>query len=192
MASVREAIREASRLSRMRQGQDAPEMVTIPSMDEIRCAMVPLNEAETQSGLIVAASLDVLDNAAGLQARNRAVQHNDVWHSLREPDNLEQKVFQSVDDMVETIQPGDIDFLHDQLSLLMDYASPSIDGLTDADLADLKKAFGETDWSALTGKQWAAVKLCVLNLFPELLQAKLLGSTSTGSATKTSASGAST
>lgn len=184
--SVRDQIRERTRMSRFRLGQDAPEMVTIPSMPEIRCAQVPLNESEIQAGLIAAASIDVLDNQAGLQARDRAAMVSDIWYSLREPDNIDKKVFESVEEMVIQLDPNDIDFLQNSLMLLMSFASPAIDGLSNEDLVELKKLFGATEWSELTGTRWAAVKLCVSILLPEILQAKLSGIGSIDNSTVTS------
>lgn len=177
--SIREAIREANRLTRMRMGQEAPDFVDIPSKQGVRAAQVPLTERESQAGLIRAAALEVQDNAAGLQARNRAAIESDVWNSLREPDNPDAKVFTSIDEMTDELEGSDIDYLADNLMLLMSYASPSIDGLSDAQLDDLKKAFGETDWSALTGQRWAALKLACSTLFPELLLVKSRGTGST-------------
>jgi hypothetical protein len=178
----------------MRMGQEAPEFVDIPSMPGLRVAQVPLLEFESQAGVIRAASLDVPDNAAGIQARNRVAIESDVWHSLRDPDDATRKVFDSVDDMIGEggLEPSDIDYLADSLMLLMDYASPAIDGISEKVLDDLKKAFGETDLSGLTGRRWAAVKLCISVLFPELLRARLLGSGSTDSSTLTSESEEST
>lgn len=173
-------------------GQDTAEIVSIPSMPEIRVAQVPLTERESQAGIIRASLLEVQDNAAGLQARNRAAIESDVWNSLREPANPQTKVFDSIEDMTDQVQASDIDHLADNLMLLMSYASPAIDGLTDKELEELKKAFGETDWSALTGKRWAAVKLCVSTLFPELLQVRSLGSSLTESSTTTNENGEST
>lgn len=183
MTSIREAIRDANRLTRMRMGQDAPDVVEIPSMPGIRVAQVPLTEMESQAGVILAAALEVDDNAAGLQARNRIAIASDVWHSLRLPNDSGEMVFGSIEEMREELSPSDITYLADNLGMMMEYASPAIDGLTDEDLADLKKDFVETDWSGLTGRRWAAVKLCISILFPELLQAKLLGSGSTDSST---------
>lgn len=192
MTSVRDAIKDANRLARMRQGAEVPEYVDIPSKPGVRAWMVPLTEAESQIGVIRAAGLDVLDNMAGMQARNRAAIESDVWHSLREPGDVDLKVFENIEDMVEELDPTDIDFLADTLATLMDYASPSIDGMSDEELNDLKKAFGETDWSGLTGRQWAAVKVACQALFPDLLRAKSLGTTSTESLTETKENGAST
>lgn len=183
MTTMREAIREHHRLGRMRQGQDVPEMVTIPSLPEVRCAQVPLMEAEVQQGVFLAANLDVPDNIAGLQLRNRAAFQSDVFHSLREPGDPTAKVFESIEEMIAQVQPEDIDYLADNLMLMMDYASPAIDGMSDKELEALKKAFAETDWSVLTGRRWAAVKLCCQVLFPDLLLAKSLGTTSTESST---------
>lgn len=190
--TMREKLREANRLARMRQGQDVPEDVALLTNPEIHFWQVPLLEWESQAGVVAAANLDVPDNMAGLNARNRVAIQSDVFHSLREPGNVDQKVFESVEDMVQELDPADIDHLADSLTLLMDYASPSVDGLTDEELNDLKKAFGETDWSELTGRQWAALKLCCQVLFPELLAVKLRGSSSTESSTPTSESAEST
>jgi hypothetical protein len=193
--NVREKIREQNRVKRMRLGQEAPELVTIPSMDgdeAIRVAMVPLTEAESQSSLILASSLDVLDNSAGLQARNRVTVQNDVWNACRDPEDSTKKVWPSVDEMVKDIEPTDVDWLFDQLTTLMDYASPAMDGLTEEDLAELKNGFALIDWNELTGRRWSALKLCLSILSPELLAARSRSFTSTMKSTTTSESDEST
>jgi hypothetical protein len=192
MATVREAIREQNRLARMRNGQDVPERVDIPSMPGIGACLVPLTEAEAQRGIVAAADLDVNDNQAGMMARERAATISDIWHALREPGDPDQRVFETPEDMTATLKPTDIDHLADTLVTLQDYASPSVDGMSEEELDDLKKAFGETDWSALTGRRWAAMKLCCSILFPELLAVKLRGFSSIDSSTPTNESGEST
>lgn len=192
MTTMADKLRESNRLARMRQGAEVAEDITLPSNNEVHFWQVPLNEAEQQMGVMHAAKLDVLDNAGGIALRNRAASVSDVWHSLREPGKIDQHAFESIEDMTALLEPADIDYLIDGLSLLMEYASPAVDKMTDEDLSDLKNAFGETDWSGLTGRRWAAVKLTCQVLFPELLQAKLLGSSSTDSSTQTSASSEST
>jgi len=165
----------------MRLGQLAPEFVDIPSMNGIRVALVPLIEAESQRGMMRAAELEVPDNVAGIQLRNRAALESDVYHAMRDPENIDKQLFESVDTMVEELEPSDIDALADHLMTLMEYASPSIDGLSEEDLLDLKKGFAEIDLSVLTGQQWAAVKLCFQALLPNLLAVKLRGTLSTDS-----------
>jgi hypothetical protein len=192
MSSVREAIREQNRLARMRQGQDVPERLAIPSMPEVSIAIVPLSEAESQVGIVAAASLEVPDNQAGIMARERAATVSDVFHAVREPGHPTIRVWDTPEEMVEELTPADVDFLADNLVTLQEYASPALDGLSDKELDDLKKAFGETDWSALTGRRWAAMKLCCTILFPELLAVRLRGSSSTDSLIETSASAEST
>ena len=183
MSELLDQIRAQSRLKRIRQGQEVPEWASIPSMPEIRIALVPLLERETQASLVAAASEDAPDNALGIQVRARIAQHWDVWQAARHIEDGEKYVWDSVDAMVNDLEPDDIDSLHDQLTVLMDYASPGIEGLTEADLAELKKAFVLIDWNGLTGRQWSALKLCLSHLLPELLLAKPPSTTSTPSST---------
>jgi hypothetical protein len=202
VSSVKDAIRDANRLSRMRQGQSVFEYITLPSLnqgsEQVRLAQVVLTEAEVQQGIIAAISAkdsdgnDLPDSMVAMTLRNRIAGVSDAWHSLRVPDHLDEHAFESIEQMVETLPPNEVDMVIDQLAAMMDYASPSIDGLTDKDLDDLKKDFVAVDWSGLTGPRWAAVKQCCQILLPDLLQAKLSGSSSTDSSTPTSASDEST
>lgn len=183
MNSTLDKMREVSRLKRIRMGQDAPEWGHIPSMPEIRVALVPLLEKETQASLAAAAGVEAPDNALGMQFRARVAQQWDVWQAVREIDTPDKLLWQSVDQMEEMIEPDDLDSLHEQLTVLMDYASPGLEGLTEADLAELKNAFVLTDWSALTGRRWSALRLCLSHLLPELLLARPPSTTSTPSLT---------
>ena len=188
MSSIFEQIKERNRLTRMRLGQDAPEMIALPAHPDIRVAMVPLVEAETQASMIYAASLGLPDNAAGLQATNRAVACHDVWQAIRVPESLDAKVFPSVEVMIEQLEPEEIDILADQLVAFMDYASPTADGITDEMLVVLKKASETIEWNGLSGRRWAILKLYLSVFAPELLAASLSGSGSTDSLTTTSES----
>lgn len=192
MTSLRDKIRDQQRVKRMRLGQEAPELIDIPSLDGVRVAMVPLTEAESQASLIAASALDVLDNSAGIQARNRVTVQMDVWNACRDPEDVDKKVWPSMEEMVKDLEPADIEWLFDQLTTLSDYASPAIDGISEEDLADLKNSFALIDWNALTGRRWSALKLCLSILSPELLAAKSHSFTSTTKSTTTSESGEST
>ena len=198
MSTIREAIKDASRLSRMRMGNAVFEYIEFDSIRNedgvVRFAQVPLTEAEVQQGVLAAANVDLpaTNNMAEMTARNRAAQVSDVWCSLREPDDLNSKAFESPEELANILTPSEIDHAVDSLAAMMDYASPSLDGLSEKDLDELKKDFAAADWSGLSGRRWAAVKLCCQVLLPELLQAKLSGSTSTASSTPTSDEGEST
>jgi hypothetical protein len=187
MPTMREAIREKTRLSRMRQGQEVPEYVDIPSMEGVRVALVPLTEAELSRGLAYAASdEEVPESFSGAQYRSRRAIQSDVWHASREPGEPEKRVFESIEEMIEELTPADIDYLSMHLATLMNFASPLMDGLTDDDLDFLGRAWQAIRLNELTGRQWAAAKLCLSVLLPELLQARLSGRTSTdGSTTST-------
>lgn len=197
MSSIRDAIRDASRLSRMRMGQQAWEFIEFPSLKgkdgtPIRFAQVPLLESETQQGVMAAANVEVADNFAGMTVRNRVAMVSDAWHSLRDPADISVKAFESIEEMTNSLEPTEIDMAVDQLATMMDYSSPSLDGISKEALDDLKAACAQMDLSDLSGRRWAVVKLFFQTLQPELLQAKLSGSTSTESSTTTSGDGTST
>lgn len=184
MTTAREAILENSRLARMRQGQAVGTPVEIPSMREVRVLQVPLTDAESAQALALAAAADFQDHTAGLMARNLIARTYEVWASLREMDAPDKHVFENVEEMQKHLEPGDIEYLANHLVTVMAFASPAADGVTDEMLDALKKAFGEIELSALTGSQWAAMRLCFEALFPTLLRANSFGSSSTESSTE--------
>lgn len=181
MATLRESMAEASRLKRMRQGQEVPEYVNIPSMEGIRVALVPLTEAEEDRSTAASASIDAPDNIAGFRRRDRERLRWNVWQAMRDPGNLSGPLYESVAEMIGELEPFDLESLGQELALVMDYASPAVDGLSPEVLDELKKACWAINWNELSGKPWAAVKLCLSTLLPELLQGKSLGITSTDS-----------
>lgn len=184
MSSVREKILEAQRLKRMRLGQEVCEFVEFVSVEDLRLALVPLNDAEVQSGVIAAAELDLPDNFATMQARNHASQASDVWNALRDPQDWSVKAFASVHEMQTTLDPADIENTFDQLTVLMTYASPTLDGLSDEVLAALKDNFAQMDLNALSGRARAALRLFFSLSLPDVLRANSSGSTSTDSSTE--------
>src|SRR5687768_8274607 len=118
----------------MRMGQNSPDFVTLKSNPEARFALVPLVEMEYQMALEAAASIDAPDNAYGVEYRDRTLQVYTLFHALREPDNPEQKAFQSVEQMLDPeigLEPTDVNYLMDYYQRMIDFSSPSMEGLTD-------------------------------------------------------------
>jgi hypothetical protein len=183
--STREAIRKSGRLRRMRLGQDAPEFVTLRSDPEIRMVLVPLTEAEYQFGLTSAMNLPAEDNEVGRMYRDRWQQVTDMWNALREPYDVSKRVFNSVQEMVEELGADDINHISECYFRMVDDSSPALDGVTDEQLEDIKKALMTIDWSVLSGKAWWHLKNFLLNLTQEQLKVKLPGSLSTENLTMT-------
>jgi hypothetical protein len=192
VSEIRKAIEARQRLTRMRLGQSSFEYIEFPGLSAedgtpVRFAQVPLTEAEVQAGVTRAARIAVDDNMAGVTLRNRVANVSDVWHSLRDPHDLQRKAFESEEEMAATLEPTDIDLAVDSLAMLMDYASPSLDGFSAEGLEELKKAFETVEWSELSGREWAAVKLCCQRLGVLSHLGRSSGSTSTDSSMRTSA-----
>lgn len=190
MTTVHEAIKERTRNARMRLGQEVGEFVAIPSMqdgnDPVRVLLVPLTEAELHRGLAYAAmDEDIPESFGAVQYRSRRAVLSDLWHACRDPGNPNNRVFSSIDEMAEMLTPVDIDVMNMTLATLMNYSSPSLDGMNDEQLDFLGEAWQRINLRELSGRQWAAAKVCLSILMPELLQARSYGSTSTsGSTTK--------
>jgi hypothetical protein len=183
IATAREAIKEGSRLRRMRLGQDAPEFEYLRSNPEIRVALVPLTEAENEYSLKAAMQLPAEDNTQGLLYRDRWQQMCDLWQATREPHDIEKKVFESVEEMTTELEARDINYLSEAYMRMLDESTPLQDGVTDEQLEELKKAFVTIDWSVLSGKAWWHLKQCLSYLGQEPLKVKLPGSSSMASLT---------
>lgn len=183
MTSVREAIHEQNRLSRMRAGQLAPEYVDVPSKQGIRLALVPLTEHESRQGLLASAALDLPDNVSGFQIRNRVTLVTDVWHACREMDDPSEKVWRTPEEMEKEVDPADIDYLGMRLAMLMDYASPSLATLSDETIETLKKVSPTIPWRELTGMQAAAARVFLSTVLAQALPDNWSGFISTDSLT---------
>lgn len=173
------------RLDRMRQGQAVCEIETLLSDPETRVALVPLTEAEYDQAMESAVKMNVPETLMGNQARDRLLSRETLLRAIREPDDLSQKMFESVEQQMEALDHSDVSYLVDVYFEMVDRSSPSVDGLSDGDISDVKKVLAEMDWSGLSGKQWYALKRFLSTLGQAQLLAKSLGSSSTNQLTGT-------
>jgi hypothetical protein len=175
---VRDQLKER-RLTRMRLGQEASVVYPVPSNEEVKIALVPLTEAEYDHALVAAVSLEVPDNTAGNQLRDRRSQQEILIRSMRIPEKLEDRVFDTCDQLREILDWSDINFFMDAYFELAENVAPQIGGLTEEEIDDLKKVFKEIAWNELSGAQWYALRRFLLSLSPEQLLDKLPGSSLT-------------
>jgi hypothetical protein len=186
--STLDEIRKNSRLTKMRLGQEAPEIVALKSNSEIRMALVPLTEKERMDSITQAARLEVPDNSMGLEIRDRYMRACDLHHALREKDDIEQKVFPSAEELMMSLEDIDINYLAEEYLMMQDFSSPAIEGMSDEALEELKKALLTIDMSVLSGKPWWHLKQFFLTLGVGQLKVKLPGSGSTSNSTTSSES----
>ena len=172
----------------MRLGQAVCEIFPLLSDPESRVALVPLTEAEYNQCMEAAVKVDVEETLAGNQYRDRRLTQETLLRAIREADDLPTQVFQTVDELMNTLDVADLNYLIDHYFEMVDRSSPSVEGLTDKDIDDLKKALLEVDWSGLYGKQWYALRRFLLSLGPEQLRVKLPGSMSMTESTGTNGS----
>lgn len=177
------------RLDRMRLGQAVCEIFPLLSDPEFRVALVPLTEAEYDQCMEAVVKIDVEETIVGNQYRDRELTKETLRRSIREPDNLNVQMFETTPELAKALEVSDINYLIDHYFEMISKSSPSIEGITNEEIDDLKKGLMEMDWSELSGKQWYALKRFLLSLGPEQLRVKLHGSSSTNQSTGTTSSG---
>jgi hypothetical protein len=178
-----EAIREGDRVKRMRIGQNVADYATLLTNPEVRIAIVPLLERESEDAWSAAANQEVQNNQYGIEMRDKVLKRYTLFHALRTPGDVEQRVFSSPDELADTLDDIDVDHLMDEYRRIVDYSSPALDGLTPEMIEELKKAFVTIDLNALTGKQWWLVKELFMTLTAEQLPDKSLSLSSIQSLT---------
>jgi len=170
----------------MRLGQAACDYVDLRSDPEIRLCIVPLTEAQYVQVLAKVVDTKASDDLPGLAMRDRVQANEILVRAIREEDDLTQRVYNNIEDMLEDLEVQDIDALIDGYNEMMATASPSLEGIPQQEMDELKKILQTMDWNALSGRSWYAAKRFLSTISPELLQVNSPGSSSTNSSTTTS------
>lgn len=172
------------KFARMRQGQSAAEIETLPSDPEMRVAIVPLTEIEYDNALAGAAKIKVEENAAGFARRDRQYTRLILMQALRDPNNFEVQIWTDVDEMMGTLDSTDVDYLIDCFNELTATSNPSIDGIPKAEFDFLVESLQKMNWNELSGRSWHAAKRFLGALMLDgQLRGSGLGFTSTKSLT---------
>jgi hypothetical protein len=182
--STREKIAQR-RLDRMRLGQAVCDFVKLISDPEIRLAIVPLTEAEYLQALEAVAVIPGRDDLANAAMKDRRQSQEILVRSVREPEDLTERVYASVEEMTEDLDVRDIDELIDRYNEMVHTSSPSADGIPPSEFEALKKALNEMDMSALSGRAWYALKRFLSEVMPSPLLDNSPGFGSTKSLTTT-------
>lgn len=166
MSEILQRIAAEKRLARMRMGQMNQELEIIPSTrssdNPVQVALVPLTEAELMQSLQYALKIEIgedsqrVDPVYEQSIRDRAQMQYSLMCAIRVPGTLD-RVYESVELMLDEeygLDADDINFLAEVYDRLMDDSSPQLEGLTEEQLENLKKAFAALDLNALSGKAW--------------------------------------
>jgi hypothetical protein len=175
------------RFHRMRLGAAAGRIEALPSQPEIKVAIVPLTEAEHEQCLEAITAMEAPENLIGAMSRDRRNQNEALFRALRDPENLEQRAFDSREEMQEALEIQDTNHLMDVLLEISESDNPAPGEFSEEELEEVKKVLEEVDLNGLSGRQWFALKRFLLSIGLTLLPANSLGSTSTNSVITTNA-----
>jgi hypothetical protein len=174
------------RFERMRNGQASCEFVDVPSIPGMRVAIVPLLEREYDECLELAAAISAGENPAGWLRRDRRTNAETLARCVRNPNNLEERVFEDSDEVREVFEVSDINFITDMYFEMVARSSPALDQFSPQELEDAKKVLQTIDWNELSGRSWYALNRFLSSLGPTVPLGKFHGSSSTNSLTTTS------
>jgi hypothetical protein len=185
VASTAERLKQR-RLDRMRLGQAVCDYVVLPSDRETRMCIVPLTEAQYLQALNKVAQLPNDENLAGVAVKDRVQGQEILVRAIREEKDFSQQVFDTVEEMLEMLDVGDVDELIDRYNEMVHKSSPALDSIPMGEIEEIKKALQIMEWSELSGPAWYALKRFLFRIMPSPLLDNTLGSTSTSSSTTTS------
>jgi hypothetical protein len=180
VSKTADKIREL-RFNRMRLGAAAGRIVELPSQPEIKVAVVPLTEAEHEQCLEIVMTMEAPENMIGAMSRDRRNQNEALFRALRDPESLDERVFESREEMMEALEVQDSNFLMDILLEVSESDNPAPGEFTEEELDEVKKVLSEVDLNGLSGRQWYGLKRFLSTLGLTLLPANSLGSISTNS-----------
>lgn len=169
----------------MRLGQAVCDFVPLVSDPEIRLAIVPLTEAEYLQALEAVAAIPGRDDLANSAMRDRRQAQEILARSIREPEDLTDRVYSTVEDLQEDLDVRDIDELFFRYQEMVHTSSPAADGIPPSEFEALKKALMEMDMNALSGPAWYALKRFLSTVTPSPLLDNNSGFTSISSSTTT-------
>jgi hypothetical protein len=169
------------RIERMRLGNQVAEPVPLLSDPSIKFGLRILTEAEYDQCLRVVANAGLPDNIPGARAMDRQERIEILFRSLCDHENPGKPIFESSQQMVETLSPQDIDQLANKYSELASDYSPSPVTLQEDEVNFLNQLFQDFQWKDISGRQLLNLNRFLSSLSPEQLQGNLPGYFSTNS-----------
>lgn len=186
MTELFDEIKKANRLTRMRMGQDAPDIVALKSRPEVRVALVPLTGKEDMQAWTAAAELDLSDNPYAIEVRDRVLKVNTLFHAIRLPDDVTTRVFPSAKQLEEELEDLDINYLSERYQLLKADSSPALEGLDEEAMSRLKRVWQTIDLNVLSGRSWELARALLLEISADSLMGRQPGPSSTSRSIGTS------
>ena len=182
MSTTSDKLREL-RYAHMRLGQSVGYKFSLLSQPEVEITMVPLTEAENYQCIETITAMEAPENIVGAMLRDRRNANEIMFRAIRNPEDLDEPAFTSMEEMMELLTHADITHLFDAYLEMSEEVSPSLGNFSDEEIEEVKKVLAEVEWSGLSGRQWYALRRFLLTLGLELLPANSLGFTSTSLST---------
>lgn len=174
----RERMSQGVDLEKMRLGQRACEIVTMPSDPEVRFALVPLTEGEYRRSLEIADQIEATTGNSGALVKSQVQKEMVLFFSAREMRDLSVPFFTNEAD-ISDLDQIDVEHAFDIYLEMTAQISPSLMGMSEEDFQPLKTQLPRISWSEMSGQEWYAAQRFLNLIQHRLLTVKSSGSSST-------------
>jgi hypothetical protein len=150
-------------LQKLKQGKNNYKITNFPGTEE-KVALVILTSEEVEASKVAAQEYikeKGIEDEDYIEIEN---QRQMVYRALRDKDNRSKRLAGSYDELVETLDNMEIQFLFVEYTGLTTECSPFLGAVTDEQFNVLKKTLEKTQLSDLSGASLAALRFFLLTL----------------------------
>lgn len=150
-------------LQKLKQGKNNYRITNFPGTEE-KIALVILTSDQVQAAKIAAQDYIKEHNIEDEDYQEIENQRQIVYRALRDKDNLSKQIASSYEELIETLDNMEIQFLFVEYTMLTTESSPFLNSVNDEQFNQLKKTLEEMKLSDLSGPSLAALRFFLLTL----------------------------
>lgn len=150
-------------LHRIKNGKKNHKLVDFPGTSE-KVAIVILSSNETAEAKMAADEYVEKHKIKDETYVDIALQWELMYRALRDKDNLQSKIADSMEEFKELLDNSELAFLQVQYNLFVNEASPFLSQVTEEQFAELKKTFAKMNLSELSGESLVALRNFLMSL----------------------------
>lgn len=152
-----------STLRKLKQGKKNYTLVDFPGTEE-KVALVILTSDEVVEARLAAEKIIEEKNLTDEDYKEIEFQKQFVYFSLRDKDNRDKRLAENYEDLSETLDNMEIQYLYVQYQFLTTESSPFLSAVSEEQFEQLKKTLEKMSLKDLSGISLVALRNFLLNL----------------------------
>lgn len=152
-----------SLLQKIKSGKKNYKIIKFPGTDE-NVAIVLLSSDETTMAKLKADEFNKKNNITDEIYLDKSIQEYIIFYALRDPEDLNKKVAESIDELKQSITVNDLAYLMIEYTNLSNETNPLINSLTEEMFEELKKTLEKTSLKDLNGESLLSLRNFLMSL----------------------------